>query len=105
MKKKLFCGIIAATVFILAAINVNFALTGEQNLGLFNLSSIESLAQELIEPKDGCDTYVTVEEAGSIYIINYNCKDGYYSDCQIGNVITDNGYLFIGLPPYIFYCR
>ena len=45
MKKKLFCGIIAATVFILAAINVNFALTGEQNLGLFNLSSIESLAQ------------------------------------------------------------
>jgi hypothetical protein len=55
MRKKIFIGIAAIAVAAIAAINVNFALQGNNDLSALSLANVEALAQE---PDDDTSQYM-----------------------------------------------
>ena len=73
--KKVLLGLIAMAIIALSAVNVNYALRGDQTASMISLKSVESLAQN--ENGEPCyESSSKMEGAGYIMIFTYDCNPG-----------------------------
>ena len=80
MKKKYFIGIAAAAMLGIAAVNVNYALRGN-DLSALSLANLEALAGETSGANTSC--CVSWEVLGIKYSCSISCNRGKQASCRI----------------------